>query len=264
MLVRTLRLGPLLALVCAFLLGAPSGALAQATDPTVNLRRENDQLRERVRQLEARIKDLERENGTLKLELERMRAAGKPGTPGNPGAPGSVPTTTDVVPLETQAPMACPDALLAALQASYAKAFEGQTVTEANKAQYIQDVRRWIRSSEREFKGSIDWVIRVDKENLPSKPEEPIPFWVIDPASGKLLHPKTVKSVFARSAASKILENTDITVWDAKGVLAATPITNADRAEQGMLDYPPYIGPFAEFQYELTIRSVLPHEDKKP
>jgi hypothetical protein len=261
MLIRHLRLGLLLALVCASLVASSPGASAQATDPSrANLQRENDQLRERVAQLEARIKKLERENEAMKLELERLRAA-KPGAPPPPGTPGTVPTTGDVIPLESQEPLACPDALLAALQASYATQFADRTVEEATKAQYIQDVRKWARTAEREFKGNVEWVIRVDKENLPASPDEPIPFWVIDVQSGKLLHPKVVKAALNRAAASRILENTSITVWDVKGSLGATPTTNAERAEKGLLDFPPFIGPFAEFKYALTIRTAMPHEN---
>ena len=264
MLIRHLRLALLLTLACALCTATAPGAHAQpAPDPSrANLQRENDQLRERVAQLEARIKKLERENEAMKLELERLRAAA-PGTtapPGAPGPPGTVPTTGDVVPLASQAPLACPDALLAALQASYAKQFADRTVEDATKSQYIQDVRKWARAAEREFKGPVEWVIRIDKENLPASPEEPIPFWVIDVQSGKLLHPKVVKATLTRSAASRILENASITVWDVKGSLEAMPITNADRLEQGMLDFPLFIGPFAEFKYELTLRTAMPHE----
>lgn len=255
------RVLPILALACCLLALASPGAIAQNDQSRINLQRENDQLRERVQQLEARIGQLERENASLKTEVERLRNAASPkapGAPATPGAPGNVPTTTDIVPLESQDALASVDALALALQSDYAKVFADRSFdqSDSERTKYIQDVRKWTRDVERQFKGNVEWTIRLDKEHLPSSPEQPIPFWVIDAQSGRLLHNKPVKHGFASRIASRLLEDTDDVVWNIRGQLAAKPTTNAERFERGMLDYPLFIGPFAEFGYELDVRSV--------
>jgi outer membrane murein-binding lipoprotein Lpp len=262
---RLARFTTVLALALALMALASPGAVAQNSDSAAALRRENDQLRERVSQLEARIKQLERDNEALKVEVSRLRAAGtpaQPGTPATPGAPGTVPVTTDVLPAEGQEPLASPDALLAALVADYTTHFADRTFDDNTRSLQIQEVRRWTRDAERAFKGNIEWVIRIDKENLPPSATEPIPFWIIDPASGKLLHARPVRSVLPVRIASRILESADTPVWDVRGQLAARPTVNAERAERGMLDFPPFIGPYAEFAYDLTVRTAVPREQK--
>lgn len=259
---RLTRFSTVLALALALMALASPGAAAQNSDSAAALRRENDQLRERVSQLEARIKQLERDNESLKVEVARLRAAGTPTKPATPGAPGTVPVTTDVLPAEGQEPLASPDALFGALVAHYTTHFADRSFDDTTRSQQIQEVRRWTRDAERAFKGNVEWVIRIDKENLPPSASEPIPFWVIDPASGKLLHPRPVRSVLPVRIASRILENADTPVWDVRGQLAATPTVNAERAERGMLDFPPFIGPYAEFAYDLTVRTAVPREQK--
>ena len=257
------RIVPLLAVILALIALHPAPAMAQPADSAAALRRENDQLRERLSQLEARIKQLERENEALKLEIQRLRDAGVPVKPGAPPIPGLVPTTTDVIAPQSQQPLASPDALLVALQGSYAEQFGDRPIEDDGKGDRIQEVRRWTREAERSFRGNIEWVIRIDKENLPAAATDPIPFWIIDAESGKLLHAKPVKATIPTRFAVRILENTDTPVWDLRGALTARPTVNADRPDEGLLNFPPFIGPFAEFGYDLSIRNAAPHEDQK-
>ena len=260
---RFTRFTPLLTVLLAMIALHPAPAQAQPADSAAALRRENDQLRERLSQVEARVKQLERENEALKLEIQRLRDATIPGKPGGPPLPPPVPTTTDVIAPGDQQPLASPDALLAALQASYAEEFGDAPVDPDGKSDRIQQVRKWTRDAERSFRGNIEWVIRIDKENLPSAATDPIPFWIIDAESGKLLHAKPVKATIPTRFAVRILENTDTPVWDLRGALTARPTVNAERPEKGLLDFPPFIGPFAEFDYDLSIRNAAVHEDQK-
>lgn len=267
---RALRSLAIAALVLPVLIGAPR-AHAQGESPA-DLRRENDTLRNRVAQLEAantkleqdnrrlqkRVTQLEAQLARLQAENNKLRAQGA--TPANsPSAPASSPGDSQAkLPAD---PLSCPPALLKALKAKYKEEFAGRTITDMNRADYIKDVRRWALQMRREFRDRVTWTVEIDPADVPGDDKLPVKLRVVDPDTHEPYHADPV-SVDLGYSTRRVMLEPDKKFWVLEGVFFADPSVNPNREAAGTMDYPAFIGPFAEFKFGLSVRSIVPAESK--
>ncbi len=272
----------LAAVACVSLTGLPGGpslAIAQPEQASpADLRRENDQLRERVAAMQAqlaernrRIKQLEDEVKALK---EQAKAApGSPATapgqaPARPVPPANVPTpkptappgpapTGPTAPLPEDA-RASPEAMFAVLSKDYDKAMESMALeTDDDRKRFIREASKWARGVERQHRGMVEWIIEVVSAT-DSGGRTTVEYRVIDPVSrlpyGTLAHTMVLPSRTGKPLADR----QDQKFWKLTGTFGAKPTINADRESSGFFDVPKLIGPFAEFGYDLTVTTITP------
>jgi len=268
---RTMRL--LGAVAAGFLIGVVPTAPARAQDDqsTAILQRENDLLRERVAQLESqlahsrkRITDLEKQVAEL-----QARVAAPPAAPSTDGGSGAAPPDEQPMPVYAEIPadpMAGPDSLFLALKADYETRFKNMSFdSDADRKRYIAEVGAWARQAPRALRGSFDWLIEVVQPIVEEREEATIEFRVIDPSSGNPCSDRFYTMKIPGRMARPISVMRDRRLWVVKGTLAAKPGVNASRQDVGAFDTPRFIGPFAEFGFEVTPRSVQPYEaEQKP
>lgn len=274
-------------LLFASLLQAPS-AWAQGETPG-DMRRENDELRNRVAQLEAQVKKLEQEATSLRsqyaqaqaqlaraqrdtpaLQAEnealraQLRALGvepeTPATTTTPGrtAPGApAPERDGVGGLSNLDPMACPPCLLQALRGSYEERFGSRSIDE-DRAEYVKDVRRWAGEMKRDHREPVSWTVEIDPQSIPGDDSMPVKLRVVNPDTREPLVDQVSAVDLGRRNTRRIMSEPDQRFWTIDGVFYADPQVNADRLDEGLIPYPPFIGPFAEFDFGLSVRSVAP------
>ena len=276
----------ILAFLMTALLTTPA-ARAQGESPA-ELRRENDELRNRVAQFEAQNLKLEQQVTALRSQLaqaqaqatraqrdvprleaenkmlrDQLRALGvEPEAPASPAprAPGSRTPDPTSAPTAVQLPddpMACPPCLLQALRAAYDDRFASKSIDDG-RADYIKEVRRWAGEMKRAHRGPITWTVEIAPSDVPGDDALPVKLRVVDPVTKDPVHTDTTAIDLGRRHTRRIISEPDQRYWTIEGVLFADPQVNADRDDEGPIPYPPFIGPYAEFEFGLSVRVISP------
>lgn len=258
----------LIALFAAVL--APQAALAQTRAPTpAELRRENDALRERVAQLEAElnsatetIESLREQMDALGDQLEslrrelRQRPADTSGddAPAEPATPE--PTFAEV---PTGEPLSSPEAMYQALRESYDAELSGMPrETDPEFRRFISELSQWSRMMRREIRGQAEWVIEITGVVVDDEDELVVSYRVIDPESRLPYSDREHQLELPRGIAERrFRDNPDHELWLVRGRAFASPQVNRDREEVGFFDIPRFIGPFAEFGFQLDLETFV-------
>lgn len=268
--------------VCAAALGLPvveSKAIAQPEQASpADLRRENDQLRERVAAMQAqlaernrKIKQLEDEVKALKEQAKAAPAtpAATPGSaPARPTPPAGAPTpkpaappasspTGPTAPLPGEA-LASPEAMFAVLAKDYDDVTKSMALeTDDDRKRFIREASKWARGVERKHRGMVEWVIEVVSAT-DAGGRTTVEYRVLDPDS-RLPYGTVAQTMVLPSRTGKPLaDRKDQKFWKLTGTFGAKPTINADRESSGFFDVPKLIGPFAEFGYDLTVTTLTP------
>jgi hypothetical protein len=223
-------------LAASVLLGGAIPSAAQ--DGSKTCEQQLREAQEKLRQAENKIKDLQR-------ELDRVRKEKAGGAGGSGGG-----TPANAAPAD---PLSSPAALYDALVDEYDKRL-GSLPRESKPeiAKYHAAVKDWVKDAAKAHRGSIEWKIKVEKLESGSKPS--LTFVVLDfadkptgPAVTQPLPAKLVKD-FGKDWAK--------TTYSILGTMGARPVHNPQRAEKGPSSTPMFIGPFAEFDFDLVIQEV--------
>ncbi|MEO1128535.1 MAG: hypothetical protein AAFX05_02380 [Planctomycetota bacterium] len=235
---------------------------AQAQQSAADLRREIDLLKQRIAQLEAQLDRAREENKQLHEENQKLRGTRPAGTPRPSTTPAGTPEDApdaDEPIAAPDDPFASPEALLTALKMSYEEQFADDP--GARGPQRVAEVRRWTRDAQREFRRRIEWVIEIDSADGAPPATAPIPFFVVDAETGQRLHRDPVSVRFPARFQRRIIDDSGQEHWSIIGMLAATPKVNPDRVTSGFIDVPPFIGAYAEFEFDLRVNAVSPADD---
>lgn len=252
----TLRL---LAALLAVLVIGPSLARAQG-----DLAAENEKLKAEVAELTVqrdalaqRVRDLNNEITKLRAEVVKLQKS--TGAPAPTGTPGATPGSTAPMPVASgKDPFQSPDALFANLQSEYQEKFGAMPRdSRSDLLKYQREVASWARSAQRDRRGPIEWTISIVEPNAANERPARLVFQVLDPASGQpISQPASVlvpsrwsRDVAGASAGDK---------WKLSATLSANPTFNAQREAAGTPDEPRFIGPFAEFGFDLAITNLVP------
>lgn len=242
---------------------APGAAPPPAPPAPVSdadLRRENDQLKQRVSQLETQLAESQRRVKTLQDEIDRLRKAiagskEQGGGPGGGAAPAPAPTD-DYEPAP-EAPLASPASMFAALVKDYEKELGAlPRESRAEQQKFLAEARKWTAKAARDIRGKVEWTIsRVSVVGEP-RGEREVTFEVVNPSNGKPYGPPvTVK--MRGELAQKLANQPPESQWKITGMANAAPRVNAERGKPGAFDKPQsLIGPFVEFGLELNTLTV--------
>ena len=222
---------------------APCGLLAQdgAPPPAAPdaLQAENDSLRAEVQRLRSSLDEALRRLAAAEAALARL------------GVPLGA-TTEDADPATVDAPadpLASPASLFVELRRRYERDFaRGPTDAVARRTA----VAAWCKSVRAELKGRREWLVTIAPVEgpgiSPSHPEAMVR--VYDEA---LLRPigEAVRVRIPARHAAQVRARPDQRLWTLTANVAATPRFEERREDEGVFNYPPFIGPYAEFAFEL-------------
>ncbi len=241
------HLRPVFVLVLFLIAAGGTPAWGQSA---AQLRAENERLKSRVGDLEAdlaaarlRIQALEEENDRLRAALLSRPESGRDPVP--PPAPPAAPEVT----IDESVPTASPRALLQAARASYEKAAEAWAARPGGGD--VRDIRSWIGRFNRDHRAEVTWRVRIlDRERRGR--DLRLRGQAVDPVSGARLGEPflvTVPRVLERRLELAERQHPGVTTWDITGRLVPQVRFNRNRAERGVFDKPPFLGPYAEFDF---------------
>lgn len=262
------------ALLCLALVMATSSVATAQSDS--ELRRQNEQLASQVQELANQLQQSRDENEKLRQRIEQLEkqiAASRRSGGGRSPTPAPEP---EKVTIDETVPSASPRALFKAIQDSYVEVSKdvdmGRPGDGVRRA-YLKRLDGWKAAVDRQFRGPITWHARVvdaRSENVdPDRPRERIVTLVaVDPQTdvrlGEPFDVQLSKTLTDRLANYEHRSpDGDIGVLVLRGTLAPSIRINEDRAERGSFDNPPFIGPFAEFLYEVDVKSLMPAAEDK-
>lgn len=233
------------------LLGSP--ALARQTPPA-DCAKQLEDTKKQLDSAQNRIRELNAENDRLRRQLSEA-TQGAPGTSAPPAGAAPVP----------EEPLSSPEALMRALVKSYERNLTGKPRdTRHELSRYHGEVRDWVRDVAREIRGPFAWNIVVQSVATPSAASSAadVTFTVVGPDGKGLGAPVTTS--FPVRFAKQLAQAAPQSMWKVVGTGGARPNFNEKRAEPGATNDPPLIGPFAEFGFDLQIRSVDPAATATP
>jgi len=273
----------MIVMACVAAVGVPvaeSKAMAQPDQASpADLRRENDQLRERVAAMQAQLAERNRRIKQLEDELKALKEQSKaapaspdaaPGsTPARPTAPTGAPVAKPPAAPPTQAPtgpiaplpeeaLASPESMFAVLAKDYDEATQSLALgTDDERKRFIREASKWARGVERKHRGMVEWIIEVVSAT-DSGGRTTVEYRVVDPDS-RLPYSALTQTMVLPSRTGKVLaDRKDQKFWKLTGTFGAKPTINADRESSGFFDVPKLIGPFAEFGFDLTVTTLTP------
>lgn len=249
------RTGPIALSIVAFvvmLLLAPATS-AQTEQSNADLRRENDQLKNRIARLEAQLAQAEAMIDRLEKQLAEAR--GETGEGGAEGEGEAEERGANPVPSD---PMACPASLFNALEKSFNSEFADVSDTESRS--FLRRVAAWAKRAEREYRGDVEWLIDVKSVEEESTRFHRVTYQVIDPISGEPIGEGSTTTMPSRYA-EEFTENPDVQRWRVEGFFFASPEIDPDRPNVDSVGERPMIGPYAIFDYQLTVRDLEPASD---
>jgi uncharacterized coiled-coil protein SlyX len=269
-------LHPLLALALLVLFSIPcSHAIAQDSPPSVSeLRRENEQLRIRIDELETQlarsqeaisklleqVSELNTRVAALQEELRR-RTSGPDGQPRSPDEPAVEEPAQSYAQLPESEPYAAPESMFRSVVDSYAKAFgEVETPFESSDARnrYLRDVDVWSKSLRRSLRSQVEWTIEVRNISQAEREALFIEYRVVNSETRLPYSDRYFKIPIPARFERRILQSRDTRFWQMRGVVSASLNINRDRESVGFFDVRPFVGPFVEFDLEVALSSVMP------
>ncbi len=254
----------------AGLLLISGSAVAQPDETITALRRENEELRQRVAQLEAQLETARQEAVALRLANEELVRVLRE-VPAREPAQSVTATEKDDADLMQEdrteypdpslaEPLAYPDALLVRLRESYAEMLGDVSAERRQSASYLAEVRRWASVANRTYRGRIDWVVSVADEEGAIPADQPLRVFVVDAETLRPLHRDPFVVEMESRDRRRIDEESSRRAWRLVGTMESDVRVNAERAEQGVINTPPYIGAFAEFGFVVRGVGLAPWE----
>ncbi|MCK4871654.1 MAG: hypothetical protein KAS72_02905 [Phycisphaerales bacterium] len=250
--VRAFQIGLAVILLLA---AAPQPASAQESDS--QLRRQNEQLREENQRLLRELSDMKKRLTALEEEVAQIKRL-LAQTPGEPAKAPDAPVI-EPAPLPDD-PMAAPDALFATLAEAYDSQFgDPQATAGQNVQQRRRAVERWCQDMNRLHRADVMWIVRYERLRETSPSDLVFEIVVLDPATGEAIGGKHAIPIRSREARLlKRFSEDDLLVLH--GTFSAAVRCNEDREEPGMFNHPRFIGRYAEFGFDLVIRSIDAYE----
>lgn len=240
-------------LIALVILATPGLASAQTDQSNNDLRRENDQLKERIAGLEAQVEQLRKRVQSLDEENRRLRQAiteqGRQTTSTPGGSQPTTPTTTT-----PKDPLASPDSLfntlLSSFQASPLASMPYESRTE--RTAYTREATRWARGTEREYRGPVTWTIEITEVSPVRGRDTDVTFFVLNAQTGERIG-DAVTSAFPARFAQELRPDSRMRI---EGVFGSRPNVNPERLERGTFDNPRFIAPMIEFGFDLAVRRI--------
>jgi hypothetical protein len=252
-----------LALLLPVFLCQPAAAQSDA-----DLRKQNQELQARVKDLETELAAARGQNESLQKRITALEAAlaARPAAPGAVGGAGAAAQTLpeERVTIDESKPAASPRALFNAVVESYKTAMGDAPVGkhgDRDRAAYMRRLQKWEGASEREFRMPVEWHVRVLPARMMDNARERMASFVaVDPVTDTRLG-DAFDVVLSRQLAARLAELTRVDesgVLVLKGTSAVNLSINENRLERGSFDSPRFVGPFAEYEFTVEPSGLAP------
>lgn len=193
-------------------------------------------LRNERRGLEARVREAELVLSSLRRELA------------GPGERRVEPRPTAPVPED---PLSSPASLLRELRAQYYERMRSvPDGTGAERAAYREEVALWCRLTERSLRGKRTWLVELDDLVPLARDRAVARLTVIDEQTGLPIGDPVDVAVPAKFA-DRVQREPRYDRWLLTAIVIATPGYNESRLTRGVFEYPPFVGPYVDFDFEL-------------
>ncbi len=250
------------ALVAAAILASSVFALPVMAQSESDLRRQNQELTTRVRELETELEAARRQNEALQRRiaaLEAQLAAARSGAGRTAADAPEEPKTT----IDESKPNATPRAMFAAIQQSYADAVVDTPMGQAGDREriaYMRKLDKWRASAEREFRSQVEWHVRIKHDSVSANPARNVyTFIAVDPVTDAQLGDE-FNITLSRALALRLVDQEgrgERGLLVLKGTVVPAIRINAQRDARGSFDNPRFIGPFAEFAFTVDPSSIV-------
>lgn len=265
--------------VCAaaMVLGVATGAGAQESDPTPSpvpaetepakspadlFLEQIEAQRVRIEALERRVTELTGERrqmaGTLR-QIEGMLANMRSGLEGEPTP--RPPVGRAEIPSEA---LASPDSLLRELRGRYAAHMAGMGLaTEAERAVFAQRAQLWARLTQRELRGKRSWLVTLDDLAPVGTQGHVVRMAVLDERTGLAIG-EALDVGFPAKFLERYGRGSRSGRWVLTSIVIARPVFNESRVNPGVFEFPPFVGPMMEFDFELDWYALSAWEPGQP
>jgi hypothetical protein len=255
-------ISPLLALTAALALCAAPRASAQPERSPNELRVENDMLKDRIAELESQLEQARRRIEMLERTIATLRQRrGSGDDAGSDAADAGSNDSTDGPPrAEVPAePFASPASMRAHLEREYAKTMGDKPFADQRDRQtYLRELRGWARSAAQQGRGPVQWTVRVLSSEQIRPGTVEFMLEVVDPASALAIGEAFNLSITGRNGV-RLQEGGPDDMWILDAIMQTDVNVNPERESGGTEGAPTLIGPFAEFSFNLVVRTVRPH-----
>ncbi|UCD75082.1 MAG: hypothetical protein JSV91_15010 [Phycisphaerales bacterium] len=259
---------PAIAFLAAGLTILGSAAYPANAQSDNDLRRENQSLRTRVRDLEAELRAAREQIEALQKEIGRLEGLLEAAGSGR-RVPLQPPPEPEKVTVDESVPEASPRALFTALTNDYQEKLgdlERGDPGSTTRANYFRALERWQNAATAKFRAPIEWHVRVKDRAVPTaRGGFIISLVAVDPVTDVELG-QSFEVLLARNIARRLADVEDrggLEVLLLKGILMPAVWINPNRESPGTFDNPRLIGPFAEFDFRVEVRSLIPAPKEK-
>ena len=275
-LVRTVRV------VLLGALGAVAGAACgqDTTQPTNDQQQlaPADLLQEQLELQQDRIEELERRVTALTTERRNIASALRQIEGMIANLRQELDTGNAPAPLVMRAEtptdaLGSPESLLRELRNRYRAEMAGMNLeTEQERAAFTQKALRWVRLTNRDLRGKRSWLVELEDVASVGQNGYVVRMTVLDEASGLPIG-EAVDIGFPAKFLERFKRGSRSGRWVLTSIVIAKPVFNESRVVPGVFEFPPYVGPMMEFDFELDWYSlsawkpgdpVAPAEDDAP
>lgn len=248
-----------LALFGAACLSTPAWAQSES-----DLRKQNQELTTKVKDLEADLAAARKQSDDLQKRVAALEAA-LAARPGSNGAKPIPPLEEEKTTIDESKANASPRALRKAIEESYQKSVANLPMGKAgdrDRIAYMRALAKWEPATEREYRMPVEWYVRVQPASMiDASRERMATFIAVDPVTGARLGDE-FDVALSRSMAGRLAEleaRNELDVLVMKGTVVPNIRINTERESRGVFDNPLFIGPFAEYEFTVEPSGLAPH-----
>lgn len=243
----------------------------------IELRRENDTLREQIAALEGSLAardqllaELQATLAELRIEVQALRQETPAQSAPNqtPAAPPSAMPENASLPTD---PFGAPEALFEFTRSSYeetfsmdAPAFDAMDHPETARRMHMQELARWARKLSRQATGPVEWTIEVVRLDRLDRDSE-LQFRVVQPGSNLHYSDREFITQVDGSLYRMMSRDSNYTQghWVLAGRIQVQPNIEPALTERLAFDVPAFVGPYVTFGFDLDVRSLKRVEEQQ-
>ena len=220
-----------------------------------------DLLQEQLRLQQTRIDALEQRVSELTTERRNIASALRQIEGMLANLRQELDTAGDPEPLVRRAetpsdPLASPESLLRELRSRYRAEMAGMSLeTPAEREAFVQKALRWVRLTNRELRGKRSWLVELDDLASVGKNGYVARMTVLDERSGLPIG-EAVDIGFPAKFIERFNRGSRSGRWVLTSIVIAKPVFNESRVVPGVFEFPPFVGPMMEFDFELDWYSL--------
>lgn len=225
------------------------------------LREENQRLKAQVKQIQEELSAVQSRVNKLEKQVKNLekslKTASKPTKKTN-----KQPQVEEKASIDESVASASPRALFNALKTGYEQAVanldQGQQ-GDKNRKIYLKAVQRWVTTANRDYRARINWHVRV-LGATPTKRGFAVELQAVDPKTNINLGDPFF-ALLSKGLAKRydnVIQRSGVEVVELKGTLHPNVGFDRNKSKAGPFEKTKFLGPFAQFNFEVVATSLQP------